>query len=91
MTLYKFLAGMVFVTIFVATWSYFDAASGWIILLRAVICAVILQIGYFLAVVAMVAMSPSPSSRAGAEPRQNPDLAPIRGTPEDVPARRATS
>lgn len=91
MTLYKFLAGMVFVTIFVATWSYFDSASAWVILLRVVICAVVLQIGYFLVVVAMVATSPSPVRPVKVEPRKSPDIMPVGSTSEDVPVRRATS
>lgn len=57
MTLPKFILGLVIVIATVSLWSYFDAASWGTILLRAVICAVILQIGYFLAVLAMVLRS----------------------------------
>ncbi|PWK68094.1 exopolysaccharide production repressor protein [Aminobacter sp. AP02] len=57
MTLPKFILGLVIVIAIVALWSYLDAASWGVILLRIVICAVILQVGYFLAVVAMVLRS----------------------------------
>lgn len=57
MTLPKFILGLVIVIAIVALWSYLDAASWGMILLRIVICAVILQVGYFLAVLAMVLRS----------------------------------
>ncbi|MEJ6782832.1 exopolysaccharide production repressor protein [Aminobacter sp. Piv2-1] len=62
MTLPKFVFGMVIVIIIVSIWSYLDAASWGTILLRGVICAVILQVGYFLVVLAMVLRSePKPA------------------------------
>jgi exopolysaccharide production repressor protein len=61
MTLPKFVFGMAMVIAVVALWSYMDAAGWGTILLRAVICAVVLQVGYFLVVLAMVA-------RAGPKP-----------------------
>ena len=57
MSLPKFVIGMLFVIVVVAVWSYLDAASIGTVLLRAVACAVILQVGYFLVVFLMVATS----------------------------------
>lgn len=54
MSLPKFIVGMMFALAIVVGWSYFDGASPATILLRAVICAVIIQAGYFLLVFAMV-------------------------------------
>jgi exopolysaccharide production repressor protein len=54
MTLPKFVFGMAMVIAVVAFWSYMDAAGWGTILLRAAICALVLQVGYFLVVVAMV-------------------------------------
>lgn len=54
MTLPKFILGLAIVIAIVALWSYLDAASWGTILLRIVICAVILQVGYFLVILAMV-------------------------------------
>jgi exopolysaccharide production repressor protein len=56
MTLPKFVLGMILVIAAVAIWSAFDSASAGMVLLRAVICAVVLQIGYFLYVLASVAL-----------------------------------
>ncbi|KQU71562.1 exopolysaccharide production repressor protein [Aminobacter aganoensis] len=54
MTLPKFVFGMAMVIAIVALWSYLDAASWGTILLRVLACAVILQVGYFLVILAMV-------------------------------------
>lgn len=54
MTLPKFVFGMAMVIAVVALWSYLDAAGWGTILLRVLICAVVLQVGYFLVVLAMV-------------------------------------
>jgi exopolysaccharide production repressor protein len=56
MTLPKFVLGMILVVVAVAIWSALDSASAGVVLLRAVICAVVLQIGYFLYVLAIVAV-----------------------------------
>ncbi|MDX8466506.1 exopolysaccharide production repressor exox [Mesorhizobium sp. VK23B] len=55
MSLPKFIVGMIFAIAIVVGWSYFDGASLGAIILRAVICAVIIQLGYFLLVFAMIA------------------------------------
>jgi len=57
MSLPKFIIGMVFALAIVVAWSYFDGASLGTIILRAIICAVVVQVGYFLLVYAMVARS----------------------------------
>ena len=88
MTLPKFILGLVIVIAIVSLWSYVDAASLGTILLRALICAVILQVGYFLAVVAMVMLSPRKTTAKGPEnvaleaapARQAEDLTP-KGSP----------
>ena len=79
MTLPKFVFGMVIVIIIVSIWSYLDAASWGMILLRGVICAVILQVGYFLVVLAMVL-------RGAPKPGQAKDAGkPSAGTASVVP------
>lgn len=80
MTLPKFILGLAIVIATVSLWSYFDAASWGMILLRAVICAVILQVGYFLAILAMVMRSvPNPGQS------QKMQASPLEATPT-VPA-----
>ncbi|WP_269930286.1 exopolysaccharide production repressor protein [Aminobacter sp. HY435] len=89
MTLPKFILGLAIVIAIVFLWSYFDAASWGTILLRVVICAVILQIGYFLAVVAMVTRAPRPAatptsskSPAEAAPVPQADELTPKGSPQ---------
>ncbi|WP_363791935.1 exopolysaccharide production repressor exox [Mesorhizobium sp.] len=48
---------MLFALAIVVGWSYFDGASLGTIIMRAVICAVVIQAGYFLLVYAMIARS----------------------------------
>ncbi|RRI01192.1 exopolysaccharide production repressor exox [Mesorhizobium tamadayense] len=57
MSLPKFIVGMIFTLAIVVGWSYFDGASLDTIVMRAVICAVVIQVGYFLLVFAMIARS----------------------------------
>jgi exopolysaccharide production repressor protein len=54
MSLPKFIIGMMFALAIVIGWSYFDGASLGTIVLRAVVCAIIIQAGYFLLVFAMI-------------------------------------
>jgi exopolysaccharide production repressor protein len=54
MTLPKFIIGMTFAIFCVSIWSYLDSASAGTLLLRAVVCAILLQVGYFAIVLAMV-------------------------------------
>ncbi|PBC10051.1 exopolysaccharide production repressor exox [Mesorhizobium sp. WSM3859] len=54
MSLPKFTIGMMFALAIIIGWSYVDGESLGTIVLRAVICAVIIQAGYFLLVFAMV-------------------------------------
>lgn len=79
MTLPKFVLGMVIVIVIVSIWSYLDAASWGTILLRGVICAVILQVGYFLVVLAMVVRGEPKSAQAQDAAK------PAAGTPAVVP------
>jgi exopolysaccharide production repressor protein len=62
MSLPKFIIGMVFALAIVVSWSYFDGATLSTILIRAVVCAVIIQAGYFLLVFATIARSPPTSA-----------------------------
>ncbi|TIT91825.1 MAG: exopolysaccharide production repressor exox, partial [Mesorhizobium sp.] len=55
MSLPKFIVGMIFALAIVVGWSYFDGASLGTIIMRTVICAVVIQVGYFLLVYAMIA------------------------------------
>ncbi|AZO72137.1 MAG: exopolysaccharide production repressor exox [Mesorhizobium sp.] len=65
MSLPKFIVGMIFALAIVVGWSYFEGASLGAIVVRAVLCAVIIQLGYFLLVFAMIARSrPLPADRA---------------------------
>ena len=56
MSLPKFAIGMIFVILAVVMWSVVDAASFGMIVLRAILCAIVLQLGYFGYVVAKVAV-----------------------------------
>jgi exopolysaccharide production repressor protein len=65
MSLPKFVIGMIFVIAAVSLWSYLDSATAGTVVLRVIACAVILQVGYFLVVFAMVAASsPRPGEKA---------------------------
>ncbi|WP_245499929.1 exopolysaccharide production repressor exox [Mesorhizobium sp. M4B.F.Ca.ET.089.01.1.1] len=57
MSLPKFIFGMLFALAIVISWSYFEGASLGTIVLRTVICAAIIQAGYFVLVFLMVARS----------------------------------
>jgi len=72
MTLPKFIIGMIFVVAAVAVWSLLDSATWGVVLLRAVVCAVVLQIGYFLVVLTMVARE-SRKSMAGGKSKEAAD------------------
>ena len=64
MSLPKFIIGMLFALAIVIGWSYFDGASLGTIVVRAVICAVIIQAGYFLLVFGMVGgATPTPADK----------------------------
>ena len=64
MSLPKFIIGMMFALAIVIGWSYFDGASLGTIVLRVVMCAVIIQAGYFLLVFAMVGgVTPTPADK----------------------------
>jgi len=64
MSLPKFIVGMVFALAIVVAWSWLGGASLGTTLLRVVICAVIIQAGYFVLVYAMIARSaPTPADR----------------------------
>lgn len=65
MSLPKFIVGMIFALAIVVGWSYVDGESLGTIIVRAVICAVVIQVGYFLLVFAMIARSkPMPADKA---------------------------
>ncbi|UCI07732.1 exopolysaccharide production repressor exox [Mesorhizobium sp. B1-1-8] len=57
MSLPKFVLGMMFALAIVVCWSCFDGASLGTIMMRAVICLVVIQVGYFLLIYAMIAYS----------------------------------
>lgn len=68
MSLPKFVVGMIFVVATVAVWSYLETAMIGVVLLRMVSCAIMLQIGYFLLIFAMVVMSRHRSGQEAAVP-----------------------
>jgi exopolysaccharide production repressor protein len=64
MSLPKFIIGMVFALAIVIAWSYLGGASALTTLVRVVVCAVIIQVGYFVIVYIMVARSaPTPADK----------------------------
>ena len=64
MSLPKFIVGMIFALAIVVAWSWLGGASLGMTLLRVIICAVIIQAGYFVLVYAMIARSaPTPADR----------------------------
>jgi exopolysaccharide production repressor protein len=64
MTLPKFIIGMVFALAIVVLWSCLAGASLGTIFFRAIGCAIVIQLGYFLLVFAMVARSaPAPADK----------------------------
>jgi len=71
-TLPKFIFGMVLVAAAVAGWSVIDQASFGTILLRIVICAIVLQVGYFLFVLVMVMRERSTPNQQSAASREAP-------------------
>lgn len=83
MTLPKFVFGMAMVIAVVALWSYLDAAGWGTILLRVLICAVVLQVGYFLVVLAMVL-------RAAPKPAETGKAKTAAGGTATVPAKDLT-
>jgi exopolysaccharide production repressor protein len=65
MALPKFIVGMIFALAIVVGWSWLGGASIGTILVRVIICAVIIQAGYFVLVYAMIARSaPTPADMA---------------------------
>jgi exopolysaccharide production repressor protein len=64
MSLPKFIVGMIFALAIVVAWSWLGGASLGTTLLRVIICAVIIQVGYFVLVYAMIVKSaPTPADR----------------------------
>ena len=65
MALPKFILGMIFALAIVVCWSWLGGASIGTILLRVIICAVVIQAGYFVLIYAMIARSaPTPADMA---------------------------
>ncbi len=58
MALPKFIVGMIFALSIVVAWSWLGGASIGTTLIRVIICAIIIQAGYFVLVYAMIARSP---------------------------------
>ena len=64
MALPKFILGMIFALAIVVGWSWLGGASIGTTLMRVVICAIVIQVGYFVLVYAMIARSaPTPADR----------------------------
>jgi exopolysaccharide production repressor protein len=62
MSLPKFIVGMIFALAIVVAWSYLDGASLGTTLFRAIACAIVIQLGYFLLVFVMVIRNPPTSA-----------------------------
>ncbi|MER9980125.1 exopolysaccharide production repressor exox [Mesorhizobium sp. M0103] len=64
MSLPKFIIGMCFALAIVIVWSYLGGASLGTTLFRVIGCAIVIQLGYFLLVFAMVARNaPTPADK----------------------------
>jgi len=74
----KFAIGMLFVVAIVAVWSILDAAPWSAVLLRVVIVAVVLQVGYFLVVLAMVSRQKRPTKQAAGKAVQSDRASKVR-------------
>jgi exopolysaccharide production repressor protein len=70
MSLANFVVGLILVIVLVGTWSAIDSATAGTILVRLVICAVALQLGYFLVVGAMIFMTPKRQIASKEAPQQ---------------------
>ncbi|WP_421914809.1 exopolysaccharide production repressor exox [Mesorhizobium sp.] len=64
MSLPKFIIGMIFALAIVVAWSYLGGASVLTTFVRVVVCAVVIQVGYFVVVYVMIARSaPTPADK----------------------------
>ncbi|MBZ9843939.1 exopolysaccharide production repressor exox [Mesorhizobium sp. CA5] len=88
MSLPKFIVGMIFALAIVIGWSYFDGASAGTILLRTIVCAVIIQAGYFLLVFAMIGGAKPTSADKTREADRGPILSKV-AEGEKLSARRS--
>ncbi|MFA6157555.1 exopolysaccharide production repressor exox [Mesorhizobium sp.] len=58
MALPKFIVGMLFALAIVVGWSWLGGASMGTTLVRVIVCAIVIQAGYFVLVYALIATSP---------------------------------
>jgi exopolysaccharide production repressor protein len=61
MSVQKFIVGMLLVVAVVAVWSLVDGAPWGTIVLRAIASAIVLQVGYFVVVLALIGREPGRS------------------------------
>jgi exopolysaccharide production repressor protein len=84
MSLPKFLIGMAAVCGVVALWSVLDDASLGTVFLRVIICAALIQLGYFLCVLVLVGREPetetekNSAARGENEAAKTPSIEPNR-------------
>jgi exopolysaccharide production repressor protein len=69
----KFIGGMLLCIVVVAIWSYLDSAGIGVIVLRVIVSAIVLQVGYFLCVLLMVALTPKDQAKSLADSRKPVD------------------
>ena len=69
MSLPKFVIGMIIVIAAVCIWSYIDSATIGTIVLRMIVSAIILQVGYFLVVLFLVTANPSKQPKKSSPPQ----------------------
>lgn len=94
MSLPKFVVGLVLVILAVGVWSAIDSASAGTILLRVVVSAVVIQVGYFLIVGAIIFMKPAkaaPRATAARDPLQPGGAQRASVEAKDVSAGRTRS
>jgi exopolysaccharide production repressor protein len=70
MSLPNFIIGMIFALAIVVAWCYLDGASPGTTMVRVIVCAVIIQVGYFLLVYLMIARGVPTSADKQREPER---------------------
>lgn len=84
----RFFVSMTAVLLFFAGVTYWTTGSVYATVLQTVICAVILQVGYFIGVLYLVRRETIQRNNSGADPMQNQRLSDARNS-DGIPADAA--
>jgi exopolysaccharide production repressor protein len=87
MSLPKFVIGLVFALAIVIGWSYASGAATGAIVIRAIVCAVVIQAGYFVLIYAMIARN-RPTSAGKVRPADRGIVLDKVAEGENLTARR---